>query len=169
MTIELLTTQYRIPLLIFMILSPWVAYYLCVIIPGKSEEPYILSANLFVSALAAFILCIYLTFSLNRSDFRNIAREADIFLLISVPYHLMLSFHLAKKRMKLAEIPAVRIIKGAIVFSMALFILTAIFNKIRILVFSYVSFNTLLIIMIVLIVIACCGWSEMFDDDHQNL
>lgn len=169
MTIEVLTTQYRIPLLIFMILSPWVAYFLCIIIPGKTEEPYILSANLFVSAIATLIFCVYLTFSLNRYGFRAIGREADLFLLISVPYHLILSINLSKKRLRLSEIPAFRIIRGGIIISIAFFILTSILDRVRIYFFSYMPFNTFLIIVGVVLFIGYLGWLEIFGDDSNEL
>jgi hypothetical protein len=152
-----------------MILSPWIAYYLCVIIPGKVEEPYILSGNLFISALATFILSVYLTFSLNRSGFRTSGQEADLFLMLSVPYHLILSVHLSKKRMSLSEIPAFRMIQGGIILSISLFILLSLFSKIRIYIFSYLSFNNLLIIVGILMFFAYIGWLEIFENDQKKL
>lgn len=82
---------YRIPLILCLIGTPWIVYLICYAIPGKREEPYLLSFNLSISTISMLFLSGYLAYTTNTGGWQKVVREADIFLLFLPPYHLIAS------------------------------------------------------------------------------
>ena len=68
MTLEALFSNiaiYHIPLILILLASPWVTYLACYFIPGKREEPYLLSINLGISMVSMLLLSGYLAYVTN--------------------------------------------------------------------------------------------------------
>jgi hypothetical protein len=165
MTIESLLTLYKTPILLLVFLSPWLAYYICIFVPGTKEEPYVLSVNLSISAFVAIVFAGYIAYASNTGVWGKLGKEADILLLLSAPYHVICSIILAKKRMPLSRIPAFKFIQGLMLMSMVFMFLSWISSRIHLYFFSYLPFNSFLIILAIVLLIGYVGYTKVFGED----
>jgi hypothetical protein len=165
MTIESLLTLYKIPIILLIFLSPWIAYFICVVVPGTKEEPYVLSINLSMSAFIAIVFAGYIAYASNTGGWGKVGKEADILLLISAPYHIICSIILAKKRMPLSRIPAFKFIQGLLFMSLAFMFLSWLSSRIHLYFFSYLPFNSVLIILAIVLLIGYVGYTKVFGED----
>lgn len=165
MTIESLLTLYKLPVLLLMILTPWIAYYICVLIPGTKEEPFVLSVNLSLAAFAAMVFAGYIAYASNTGGWGKIGKEADILLLLSAPYHVICSIILAKKRLPLNRIPAFKFIQGLMLMSLVFIFFSWISNRIHFYFFSYIPFNVFLMVLGVVLLIGYIGYTKVFGED----
>ena len=84
MTLEALFNNvalYRIPIIFILIASPSITYLACYFIPGKKEEPYLLSINLSISMVSMLMLSGYLAYVTNTSGWQKVIKQADVLLL----------------------------------------------------------------------------------------
>jgi len=165
MTIESLLTLYKLPVLLLIILTPWIAYYICILIPGTKEEPFVLSVNLSLSAFAAMVFAGYIAYASNTGGWGKIGKEADILLLLSAPYHVICSIILAKKRFPLNKIPAFKFIQGLMLMSLVFIFFSWISNRIHFYFFSYIPFNVFLMVLGVVLLIGYIGYTKVFGED----
>lgn len=150
MTIQSLFLEllvYKLPIVIVIAILPWATYGICFLIPGRKEEPYVLSVNIAVSLLLLIIWIGYLVYAFSGGGFRQIMQEADFILLLLPIYHLVVSLWLSKMRIPLEDIPAYRFMKGLGMMSLAFCALVWIASKIRIVFFSFLPFSTFLYIV----------------------
>ena len=148
---------YRLPILIAIFLLPWLTFGICYLIPGRKEEPYVLSVNLGVSLLLTICWIIYLVYAFGRGGVSVLVEEADFVLLLFPVYHLSISLFLSRKRIPLEQIPAYRFMKGLGIISVAFLVLMWIASKIRILFFSFLPFSTFLYIVGALVLFGLMG------------
>jgi len=149
---------YRLLIIIVVGLLPWVTFGICYLIPGRKEEPYVLSVNLGVSLLLLFFFIGYLIYAFSGRGFAQIVEEADFLLLLLPVYHVGVSLWLSKKRIPLEDIPAFRLMKGLGMVSLAFMALMWIASKIRIVFFSFLPFSTFLYIVGAIIAFGFIGW-----------
>lgn len=150
MTIQSLYQEllaYKTIILLVVAILPWATYGLCTLIPGRKEEPYVLSMNIAVSLLLLVSLLIYLIYAFSGRGFAQIVEEADLLLLLIPIYHVTVSLRLSKKRILLDDIPAFRLMKGLGMVALAFAALMWIASKIRIIFFSFLPFSTFIYIV----------------------
>ncbi|CAN1210613.1 hypothetical protein TUMEXPCC7403_10480 [Tumidithrix helvetica PCC 7403] len=164
MSLETLFTEYRIPIIFLMLATPWLTYLICYAIPGKKEEPFVLSANLWLSVLSMLTLAGYLTYATHTKGWEMIVKQADAFLLFIPPYHLITSLWLSKQRLPLIEIPAFRTLQGLIVMAGVYMVLAWIASatRIYIIVFSFLPFPMFLGFLALLVGIGYLGYRRTF-------
>lgn len=155
-TIFRLIIEYKLPITIGIFVAPFLAWFICWIIPGRREESFVLSVNM---ALALFSLVMwvgYLIYALNSGGLIRIV-EADLFLFLAPPYYMTASILLSRRRMPLDEIPAYRAFQGLTILVIIFLILSWIFNRIRIIFFSYLPLGYFLGLILILLVIGYLG------------
>ena len=129
--------EYKTSILLAVALLPWITYGICSLIPGRKEEPYVLSVNIGVSLLLLVSLLIYLIYAFSGRGFVQIVEEADLMLLLLPLYHVIVSLWLSRKRIPLDDIPAFRLMKGLGMVALAFAALMWVASKIRIVFFSF--------------------------------
>ena len=155
--------SYRLPLGLLLFVSPWVTYLACALIPGKREEPSLLSVNLALSTLSILMLVGYLAFALNTGGWAKVVNQADVILLVLPIYHVIASLYLAQLRLPLQRIPAFRTMQGLVMLGAAFFALSWVLSKIRIILFSYLPFGTFLGLMALLVVLGYVGYRKIVE------
>ena len=154
---------YRVPIMLLLFGSPWMIYLSCFLIPGKREEPLLLSLNLGLSTLSILILAGYLAFAANTGGWEKIVNQTDILLLILPVYHLLVSLWLSQLRLPLRRIPAFRTMQGLVMIGGAFFALSWVLSKIRIVLFSYLPFGTFLGVIALLLMVGYAGYRKLRD------
>jgi vacuolar-type H+-ATPase subunit I/STV1 len=158
---DLLVRNY-IPIVILLVAAPFVAWFLCYLIPGRREEPLVLSIN-FGLALASMALWAgYIAYALNTRGLESIAREANLLLLVAPPLYLILSFWLASRRLPLSQIPAFRTMQGIAMMFAVYLVIAWLAQRIHIVFFSYMPFSGFLVILAVLLLVAYFGFRRAF-------
>jgi hypothetical protein len=166
MTIETLflhLVDHRLSLTGLIFCAPWVAYFVCVAIPGKREEPFVLSINLGLAIISSCLLVGYLAYAVNLGGWRKVVTEADVLLLILPIYHLPVSLWLSSYRLPLELIPAYRTLKGLTMIAVMFVILSWLAAKVRILLFSYIPFSTFLFLLAIVLGIGYAGYRYIAD------
>ncbi len=164
MTLEALFNNiaaYRIPIILVLIASPSITYLACYFIPGKKEEPYLLSINLGLSMLSMLMLSGYLAYVTNTSGWQKVIQQADILLLFLPPYHLITSLWLSRQRIPLQSIPAFRTLQGLTMLGGVFLVLSWLASKIHIVLFSYLPFGSFLVVLGVLLGIGYAGYRKL--------
>ncbi|MGB5634657.1 MAG: hypothetical protein WBM44_14345 [Waterburya sp.] len=165
MTLEALFSNIatdRIPIIIILLGSPWMTYLVCYFIPGKKEEPYLLSFNLGLSMVSMLLLSGYLAYVTNTDGWQKVIKQADILLLFLPPYHLITSLWLSSLRIPLQSVPAFRTLQGLTMLGGVFMILSWLASKIHIVLFSYLPFSSFLGILAVLLGIGYVGYRRLF-------
>ncbi|HEY9624408.1 MAG TPA: hypothetical protein V6C78_28895 [Crinalium sp.] len=162
MTLETLFTDYRVPIILLMLVTPWLAYLICYCIPAKHEEPFVLSANLWLSVLSMLLLAGYLAYVTNTGGWNQLVKQADLFLLVLPPYHLITSVWLSQLRLPLNQIPAFRTLQGLVMMGGIYLVFSWLASRIYIVFFSYMPFNSFLMILAVLVGVGYVGYRKVF-------
>jgi len=168
MTIELILIEYKWIIATLLLVLPWITHFLCILIPGKREEPILLSVNLFFSAMVSLVFCIYFADIIRTNDWKRVAKEADIVLLILAPYNVITSIRLAKKRLPLEQIPTFRIIQGSILISIVLLFFSWLSQRSHIFFFSRIPFSWFMVTVGIMLLIGYLGWLQIFGDGDQS-
>ncbi|MEM6449160.1 MAG: hypothetical protein AAF703_02490 [Cyanobacteria bacterium P01_D01_bin.105] len=166
MSLEGLYTEilaYRIPIMLLLFGSPWVTYLSCVLIPGKKEEPFLLSVNLALTTLSIVMLLGYLAYATNTGGWTSVVQQADVLLLMLPIYHAGVSLYLSRLRLPLQAIPAFRTMQGLMMMSGALLALSWMLERIRIVLFSYLPFGTFLGVIAIVLAIGYAGYRKLLD------
>lgn len=161
MTLEALflnILEYRVPIILLVLVAPWLTYLLCFFIPGKLEEPFLLSLNLGLAVLSLFLWVGYLAYATNTGGWQRIVQQADIFLLFLPPYYLSTSLWISQQRLPLDAIPAFRIFKGLMLMAGVFLVLSWLLGRIRLIFFSYLPFSAFLWFLAILLAIAYTGY-----------
>ncbi len=165
MTFESLFTIYKLPIILVMLGLPWTAYLICFVIPGRREEPFVLSANLAISVIGMLTLSGYLAYVTNTGGWQQFVRQTDIILFFLPLYHLAVSLWLSRLRMPLAMIPAFRFMQGAALMGVVFLCFSWLASRIYIVLFSYIPFSSFLGILAVLLAVAYMGYLKMLGKD----
>lgn len=168
MTLESLfgaIVAYRIPIILLLLATPWLTYLICYFIPGKKEEPFLLSVNLGLATFSMILLSGYLAYATNTGGWRLVVQQADLFLLFLPPYHLITSLWLSKQRLPLQLIPAYRTLQGLVMMAGVFLFVSWLMSRIRIIFFSYIPFTTFLWLLAIALGIGYLGYRKVFSND----
>lgn len=166
MTLEniyLLISEYQTILIGLMLIAPWLSWLICVIVPGKAEEPLVLSINLGFSLLCLFAELGYLAYATTVGGWTKVIKEADFLLLLAPIYYLGVSLWLSRQRVSLSQLPTFRLIQGLTTILAAYLMLSWIVAKIRILIFSYLPFGWFLLFILSLLALAYLGYLRIIN------
>lgn len=163
MTLETLFTVYQFPLILLLLTSPWVTYLICRCIPGRREEPFVLSVNLWLSVLSLLALVGYLAYATNTGGWTPIVKQANLVLLFLPPYHLVTSLWLSRLRLPLDLIPAFRTLQGLALMGAVYLVFSWLASRIYLVFFSYMPFNSFLMILAVVLGMGYLGYRKVFD------
>ena len=158
---EILT--YRVPVVLLLFGSPWIAYLGCFLVPGKKEEPFLLSLNFALTTLSVVMLVGYLAYATNTGGWPKVVRQADVLLLILPIYHAGVSLYLSRLRLPLKVIPAFRTMQGLVMISGVLLALSWVLERVRIVLFSYLPFGTFLGLIAMLLFVGYAGYRKLID------
>ena len=162
--IFLLLVEYQTLIIALMLIAPWVSWFICVIVPGQTEEPLVLSINLTFSLLCFFVEVGYLFYATQTGGWNKVVKEADFLLLLAPLYYLGVSLWLSKQRLPLSQLPPFRLIQGLGLILAAYLSLTWIAAQIKILIFSYLPFGWFLLFILVLLGLAYLGYLKIIND-----
>lgn len=163
MTLETFFTEYRFPIALLLLTAPWITYLICYCIPSQREEPFVLSANLWLSVMSMLLLTGYLTYATNTGGWEKIVKQADFFLLLLPPYNLIVSIWISRQRLPLVQIPAFRTLQGLVMMAGVYLVFSWMASRIYIVFFSYMPFNSFLIILAVLLGLGYFGYRKVFE------
>jgi hypothetical protein len=151
-----------VPLILLMLATPWVSYLICYAIPGRKEEPVVLSVNLSLSVVSVLMLMGYLAYALNTGGLQTVVKQANLFLLFLPAYHLIVSIWLARLRIPLDTIPAFRTLQGLVLMGGVYLALSWVMSRVYIIFFSYLPLSTFLFILALLLGIGYVGFRRVF-------
>ena len=150
------------PIILLMLATPWVSYLICHAIPGRKEEPFVLSVNLAISVVSVLMLMGYLAYALNTGGVQTVVKQANLFLLLLPAYHLIVSIWLARLRVPLDVIPAFRTLQGLVLMGAVYLALSWVMARVYIIFFSYLPLSTFLFILAMLLGIGYLGFRRVF-------
>ncbi|MDJ0705419.1 MAG: hypothetical protein QNJ46_19240 [Leptolyngbyaceae cyanobacterium MO_188.B28] len=156
----------KTPLIILMLLTPWAAFVLCKLIPGKREEPFVLSANLTLSVISLILWAGYLAYATNTGGWTLVVKQADLILLFLPMYHLIASLWLSRQCIPLEFIPAFRTLQGLALMAGAFLALSWVLSRIRIVLFSFMPFSTFLWGLALLVGLGYIGYLRVFGQER---
>jgi hypothetical protein len=152
---------FKIPILVAILIAPWFTWLLCALIPGRREEPFLLSVNIGFAVLSLLFWAGYLAYATNTGGWQRIVEEADILLLLAPPYYLASAVWVASKRVPLPTVPAFRALQGLATIAGVFLVLSWILGRVRIILFSFVPFPYFLAILAGLLFVAYLGYLRL--------
>lgn len=153
----------REPIILWLLTAPWLTFLLCLIIPGKREEPFLLSVNLTLAVISMLMLTGYLAYATNLGGWAKVVKQADLVLLILPPYYLVASLWVSKRRLPLNAIPAFRTLQGLMVIAGVFLIFSWIISRVYFVFFTRLSFPGFLVAIALLLGIGYWGYEKLFD------
>lgn len=163
-----LINQYKPLLLGIMLFAPWLALGICVAIPGQKEEPFVLSFNLGMALVSLLLAIGYLLFATHNGGWAKVMAEADILLMLAPCYYVGVSFWVTKQRLPLSQVPVARMVQGLALIAAGYLGLAWILKSMRILVFSFIPFQYLLLLLIGLAGTVYFGYLRVTGADTRN-
>ncbi len=149
---------HRVQVLGAFLLAPWLTGCLCQAIPGRREEAFLLSINLWLAVSSLLLAVGYLTYASNTGGWSLVVKQADVLLLLAPPYYVIASLWMSRQRMSLSEIPAFKTLQGLMVMGAVYFAIAALFSRMRIYFFSYLPFSSFLWLLAALLGIGYWGY-----------
>ena len=171
MTLQTLFTwfvTYRYLVLLLLFFAPWLALGLCVAIPGRREEPFILSFNLGMACLSLLMAIGYWVYATSHGGLARVIQEADILLLLAPCYYVGVSLWITKQRLPLEQVPAFRAMQGLALLGVSYLGIAWFLSKIRFLVFSYVPFSFLVLLLLGLLGVMYFGYLRLTGKDTER-
>lgn len=171
MTLQALFTwfvAYKPAVLLLLFFAPWLALGLCAAIPGRREEPFILSFNLAMACLSLLMAIGYLAYATGSGGWTRVVEEADILLVLAPCYYVAVSLWVTKQRLPLEQVPAYRAMQGLAVVGVGYLGLAWVLGKIRFLVFSYMPFQFLLVLLLGLLGVMYFGYLRLRGKDTDR-
>ncbi len=171
MTLQTIFTwfvNYRAVILLLLFLAPWLALGLCVVIPGRREEPFILSFNLGMACFSLLLAMGYLMYATSSGGWTRVVREADILLMLAPCYYVGVSLWVTKQRLPLEQVPAFRAIQSLALIGVGYLGIAWFLSKIRFLIFSYVPFQFLVLLLLGLLGVIYFGYLRLTGKDTQQ-
>ncbi|MDR9403010.1 MAG: hypothetical protein RI580_06165 [Halothece sp. Uz-M2-17] len=153
---------WRVPLLLLMLSAPWATYWVCYAIPGKREEPLVLSINLSLSTLSFLLWLGYLFYTVHSSGWQRVIIQADLLLLLLPPYYFAISLWVSRRRLPLEQVPAARFVKGLAFLSGGLFATFWLLDRIHIIFFSYLPLPIFFGVLLICLTLAYLGYRYLF-------
>ncbi len=171
MTLQALFTAFvthKPAVLLGLFFAPWLALGLCIAIPGRREEPFILSFNLGMAALSLLMAIGYVMYATSQGGWARVVQEADVLLMLAPCYYVGVSLWVTKQRLPLEAVPAFRVIQGLAFIGMGYLGIAWFLSKIRFLVFSYVPFPFLVMLLLGLLGVMYVGYLRVTGKDTER-
>ena len=130
-----------------MLTAPWLSWLICVVVPGKQEEPLVLNLNLGLAVVSVLGAVGYLLYATNTGGWSQVVREADLLLLLAPLYYVAVSLWLSRQRLPLSQLPAFRVLQGLGMIATAYLLFSWILSKIRLIFFSYLPLDFFLLLV----------------------
>ncbi|GAB4211726.1 MAG: hypothetical protein OHK0012_04750 [Synechococcales cyanobacterium] len=159
---------YAVGIALVMLITPWLIWVLCDLIPGEWEEPWVLSANLALAVVALLMWAGYLAYATNTAGWAKVVQEANVLLLIAPPYYVLTSLWVSRQRLPLAEIPFFRSLQGVMIMAAVYMVFSAILARSRIIFFSYVPFSQILWLLALLLLVGYIGYRRLVGDPPRR-
>lgn len=171
MTLQTLFTwfvNYKSVILLLLFFAPWLALGLCVAIPGRREEPFILSFNLGMACFSLLLAIGYLMYATSSGGWAKVIQEADILLMLAPCYYVGVSLWVTKQRLPLEQVPAFRAIQSLALIGAGYLGIAWFLGKIRFLIFSYVPFQFLVLLLLGLLGVMYLGYLRLTGKDTEQ-
>jgi hypothetical protein len=147
---------------------PWLAWLICYAIPGRREEPFVLSVNLTFAVISLLMWAGYLAYATNQGGWARVVKEADLLLLLAPIYYVIASLWISAKRMPLAQIPAFRTLQGIGVIAGVFLVISWLSHRVYIVFFTYMPFSSFLVLLAILLGIAYMGYERIIGKDGRS-
>ncbi|MEO0768173.1 MAG: hypothetical protein AAFY72_01875 [Cyanobacteria bacterium J06649_4] len=98
----------------------------------------------------------------------RIVQEADILLMLAPCYYVGVSLWIAKQRLPLSEVPAFRAIQGLALIGAGYLGLVWLLSRIRVLIFSFLPFQFLVLLLLGLVAVAYLGYQRLIGADVNS-
>lgn len=171
MTLQTLFTwfvNHRSVILLLLFFAPWLALGLCVVIPGRREEPFILNFNLGMACLSLLFAVGYLMYATSSGGWARVIQEADILLMLAPCYYVGVSLWVTQQRLPLEQVPAFRAIQGLAFIGVGYLGIAWFLSKVHFLIFSYVPFQFLMILVLGLLGVMYFGYLRLTGKDTNQ-
>lgn len=160
-----LLADYKPAILLLTLLAPWVAWGICVAVPGKKEEPFVLSCNLVMATISLLLAVGYMWYVTTTGGANKVVQDVDILLVLAPCYYVGVSLWVTRQRLPLAQVPAARAIQGLALIGAGYLGLAWILSKLRIVLFSFLPVQFLLLILLGLIAVGYMGYQRLTGAD----
>jgi hypothetical protein len=161
-------TKNSLPIGLLLLVAPFMILLLCRLIPGRKEEPLLLSINLGLAILAMALWAGYLAYISNAGGWDKLAKEADFLLLLAPPVYAVASLWVSRQRLPLNQIPAFRTLQGLAMLVGVFLFFGWLGQRIHIVLFSKMPFSTFLFILALLLVAAYLGYRRMIGGSRRQ-
>lgn len=160
-----LLADYKPAVLLLTLFAPWVAWGICVAIPGKKEEPFVLSCNLVMATISLILTAGYMWYVSSTGGASKVVQDVDILLVLAPCYYVGVSLWITRQRLPLSEVPAARALQGLALIVAGYMGLAWIMSKLRIVLFSFLPAQFLLLIVLGLVAVAYMGYQRITGAD----
>ncbi|MGD1898131.1 MAG: hypothetical protein ACFB16_14395 [Phormidesmis sp.] len=160
-----LLADYKPVILLAMLLAPWLALGICIAVPGKKEEPFVLSFNLLMATLSLLLTAGYVWYATHTAGVDRIVQEADLLLILAPFYYVGVSLWVTKQRIPLSQIPLVRAIQGLALIAAGYMGLVWLLSKLRIVLFSFLPLPFLVLLLLGLLAVGYMGYQRITGED----
>ena len=151
-----------------MLFAPWVAWGICAAIPGKKEEPLILSCNLMMATVSLLLSVGYLWYITQTAGTGGFVQDVDILFVLAPCYYMAVSLWVTRQRLPLAQVPAARAIQGLALVGAGYLGLAWLLSKLRIVLFSFLPFPLLVLIVLGLLSVGYMGYQRVTGADLRQ-
>jgi len=155
-----LLSDYKPAILLLMLLAPWLAWGICVAVPGKKEEPFVLSCNLVMATVSLLLTIGYMWYATSTGGVNKVVQDVDILFVLAPCYYVGVSLWITRQRLPLAQVPAARAIQGLALIGAGYLGIAWLFSKLRIVLFSFLPAQFLLLILFGLVAIGYMGYQR---------
>ena len=167
-TLFLFLLKHRALVVGLIVIAPWLSWLICVAIPGRREEPFVLNFNLGLALVSLLGEIGYLFYATNTGGWSQVVQEGDILLLLAPLYYVGVSLWLARQRLPLSQLPVFRVVQGLGMIAVSYLILSVILSKIRLIFFSYLPFGYFIILIASVLGLAYLGYLKIIGRETSS-
>ena len=159
---------HKILVLLVLLSAPWFALGICMALPGKRLEFFVLNFNLGMAFLTLILVLGYVLYATSQGGWTQVVEEADMLLLLAPFYYAGVSLWMTRQRVSLNDLPIVRIVQGIALITASYLLLSWILRKARIIIFAYVSSQFLVLILLGIVGLGYFGYKRLMGSDFHT-
>ncbi|WP_051044485.1 hypothetical protein [Pleurocapsa sp. PCC 7319] len=167
-TLFLFLLKHRAIVVGLIVIAPWLSWLICVAVPGRREEPFVLNFNLGLALVSLLGEIGYLLYATNTGGWSQVVQEGDILLLLAPLYYVGVSLWLARQRLPLSQLPVYRVAQGLGMIAVAYLLLSGILSKIRLIFFSFLPFGYFIILIASVFGLAYLGYLRIIGRETSS-
>ena len=167
-TLFLFLLKHRAIVVGLIVIAPWLSWLICIAVPGRREEPFVLNFNLGLALVSLLGEIGYLLYATNTGGWSQVVQEGDILLLLAPLYYVGVSLWLSRQRLPLSQLPVYRVTQGLGMIAVAYLLLSGILSKIRLIFFSYLPFGYFIILIASVIGLAYLGYLRIIGRETSS-